>query len=164
MNRPDKMRRRVHRSIAAVVVLCGLLALTTYALVASLVSVEGHLFETAQVKIELNGGKVIFDAGDMNIEPGYSIRRNFTVENQGTADVYYRLYLENTAGPLLGVLDFALYDGDTLLFAGTAGHPYAGKSLRRCGAARSRGNTDADRCGQNARGGGQRLSKRRNDL
>ena len=69
MNRPDKMRRRVHRSIAAVVVLCGLLALTTYALVASLVSVEGHLFETAQVKIELNGGKVIFDAGDMNIEP-----------------------------------------------------------------------------------------------
>ena len=120
MNRPDNMRRRVHRSIAAVVVLCGLLALTTYALVASLVSVEGHLFETAQVKIELNGGKVIFDAGDMNIEPGYSIRRNFTVENQGTADVYYRLYLENTAGPLLGVLDFALYDGDTLLFAGTA--------------------------------------------
>lgn len=82
MNRPDKMRRRVHRSIAAVVVLCGLLALTTYALVASLVSVEGHLFETAQVKIELNGGKVIFDAGDMNIEPGYSIRRNFTVENR----------------------------------------------------------------------------------
>ena len=56
----------------------------------------------------------------MNIEPGYSIRRDFTVENRGTAEVYYRLYLENAAGPLLDVLDFAIYDGDTLLFEGAA--------------------------------------------
>lgn len=120
MDRPDKKRRRVYGSIAAVIVLCGMLALTTYALVSSLVSVEGHVFETARVEIELNGGKVIFDAADMNIEPGYSIRRDFTVENCGTAEVYYRVYLENAAGPLLDVLDFAIYDGDTLLFEGTA--------------------------------------------
>ena len=62
----------------------------------------------------------IFDAADMNIEPGYSIRRDFTVENCGTAEVYYRVYLENAAGPLLDVLDFAIYDGDTLLFEGAA--------------------------------------------
>ena len=66
------------------------------------------------------GGNVIFDAADMNIEPGYSIRRDFTVENRGTAEVYYRVYLENAAGPLLDVLDFAIYDGDTLLFEGAA--------------------------------------------
>lgn len=56
----------------------------------------------------------------MNIEPGHSLVRNFTVENTGSADVYVRLYLENVEGALQEVLTFSVYDGDKLLFNGKA--------------------------------------------
>ena len=56
----------------------------------------------------------------MNIEPGHSLVRDFTVENIGSADIHYRLYLENVEGALQEVLTFSVYDGDKLLFTGKA--------------------------------------------
>ncbi len=117
---PDKTKRKAAASIIAIMVQFFMLVLTTYALIASFVSVEGNLFETGTVKIELNGGKTVFDGSDMNIEPGHSLVRDFTVENKGTADIHYRLYLENVAGSLQEVLTFEIYDGGTLLFSGAA--------------------------------------------
>ena len=98
-----------------------MLAITTYALISAIVGVDGNIFETGTVDIELNGGKPVFDGSDMNIEPGYSAKKDFTVENKGTADVYYRLYLENVSGSLTDSLSFEIYDGDVLLFSGSAG-------------------------------------------
>lgn len=120
MSKPNKTRRKATASIVWVAILFCMLALTTFALVASFVSVDDNLFETAQVKIELNGGKTVFDGTDMNIEPGHSLVKNFTVENQGTAQVHVRLYLENVEGALQEALNFSIYDGDTLLFSGRA--------------------------------------------
>ena len=120
MSKPNKTKSKAVGSIFSIVVLFCMLVLTTYALVASFVSVDNNLFETAQVKIELNGGETVFGGTDMNIEPGHSLVKEFTVENQGTAQVHVRLYLENVKGPLQEVLSFSIYDGDALLFSGKA--------------------------------------------
>lgn len=120
MANPQNIKKKAVGSMVAVLLLFCMLALTTYALIASFVSVDENLFETARVEIELNEGKTIFDGSDMNIEPGYSIKRDFTVENKGTVDVYVRLYMENVQGPLQEVLTFDIYDGETLLFSGSA--------------------------------------------
>lgn len=119
-NQANRSGKKAVSSIVAIVVLFCMLALTTYALITSFVSVEDNLFETGVVKIELNEGKTVFDGSDMNIEPGHSLVRDFTVKNTGTADVYVRLYLENVEGPLQEALTFFIYEGDKLLFSGAA--------------------------------------------
>ena len=118
--RSNQTKKRAVTSIIAIIVLVCMLVVTTYALIASFVSVDNNLFQTERVEIELNGGKTVFDGADMNVEPGHALIREFTVENKGTADVHVRLYLENVQGPLQEVLTFAIYDGDQLLFRGTA--------------------------------------------
>lgn len=116
----EKTRRKATGSIIAIVALFCMLALTTYALVFSLVSVEDNLFETAKVDIELNGGKPVFDGSDLHVEPGHALVQDFTAENRSTVDVHVRLYLENVEGTLQEALTFAIYDGETQLFSGTA--------------------------------------------
>lgn len=116
----SRTKKKAVSSLIAIAVLFVMLVLTTYALVSSFVSVDHNLFQTGTVKIELNGGKTVFDGSDMNIEPGHTLVRDFTVENKGSAEVYVRLYLENVQGALQEVLTFSVYDGDKLLFTGKA--------------------------------------------
>ena len=120
MDKSKGTKKRIYISIAAAAVMFVMLAVTTYSLILSLLSVEDNLFETAQVQLELNNGQTVFNGDDMNIEPGHSIVRDFTVENKSTVEVYYRLYLENVSGPLRDTLTFEIYDGSTLLFSGRA--------------------------------------------
>lgn len=120
MGKHKDTRKRAYSSIAAIVILFGMLAVTTWALIASFVTVEENMFQMGTVEIELNGGQTIFDGTDLNIEPGHTVKKEFTIENKGTADVYYRLYLENVTGSLQEVLRFEIYDGEKQLFEGTA--------------------------------------------
>ena len=105
MKKRSSTEKKAYGSIAAVIILFTMLAITTYALISAIVGVDGNIFET----------------GTVDIEPGYSAKKDFTVENKGTADVYYRLYLENVSGSLTDSLSFEIYDGDVLLFSGSAG-------------------------------------------
>ena len=57
----NKTQNRAWLSIVAVVLLFVMWAVTTYAFVASFVSENDNLFETARVKIVLNEGKLIFE-------------------------------------------------------------------------------------------------------
>lgn len=116
----NRTKKNAVSSLIAIAVLFVMLVFTTYALISSFVSVNENLFQTETVKIELNGGKTVFDGSDMNIEPGHTLVRDFTVENKGTAEVYVRLYLENVQGALQEVLTFSIYEGDKLLFNGSA--------------------------------------------
>ena len=120
MSRYKDTQRKVYGSIAAITALFLMLAITTYALVLSMVSVDGNLFAMGTIDIELNGGKTIFDDEDIHFEPGYSVKKDFTIENVGTADVYYRLYLEDMTGSLQESLIFEIYDGDKSLYHGPA--------------------------------------------
>ena len=117
MDKRSNIKKKVYISIAAILCMFVMLTATTYALILSLVSADDNIFETAQVKIELNNGQAIFDGTDINIEPGCSIRKDFTVENDSTVDIYYRLYLENVSGSLRDVLILSLihiYIGDCI--------------------------------------------------
>ncbi len=120
MVKTKQTKKKVWLTLAVLFVLVSCFAITTYALAMHQVSVEDNAFEMARIRIELNDGKAIFDGSDMNIEPGYSIKKDFTIENKSTVSVYYRLYLENVTGTLPAVLNFEIYDGDKLLFSGNA--------------------------------------------
>lgn len=120
MAKSKQTKRKVCLTLVALFVLISCFALTTYALAKHQVAVEDNLFEMARIRVELNDGKTIFDGSDMNIEPGYSIKKDFTIENKSSVNVYYRLYLENVTGSLPAVLNFEIYDGDKLLFSGSA--------------------------------------------
>lgn len=115
-----KNKRRARRSLALALFLLVALILTTYALASSIASVPDNRFQTGRVSIELNGGRRIFNGEDMNMEPGYAAKKDFTIENTGNADAYYRLYLENMGDALADSLIFELYEGDTLLYSSPA--------------------------------------------
>ena len=120
MHNAKGIKKRAGLHIAVIGALGVMLALTTLALVTSFVRKEDNLFETGQVKIELNGGQTIFNGEDMNLEPGRAAVRPFTVENVGSADAYVRLYLENVEGSLENALTFAIYEGEEQLYSGKA--------------------------------------------
>ncbi len=120
MANPRNTSKKAAGLVITVILLAAMLVISSFALFTSRASVSDNQFETGTVKIALNGGQAVFDGSDTNIEPGHSLKRDFTVENQGTADIYYRLYLENVSGTLQEALIVEIYDGDTLLFSGLA--------------------------------------------
>ena len=93
MDKGNQTKRRAWMSIAAVTVLFCMLAVTTYALVLSMVSAEDNIFSMGTVQIQINGGKTLFSGEDMNIEPGYSAKKDFTVDNPGCSS---RFMMERT--------------------------------------------------------------------
>ena len=103
-----------------VMIVCVVLSLVLCAAVAaailSMVERRDNYFQTARVSIDLNGGESVFDGSDMNVEPGMRLARDFTITNNSTVDVWYRLYLDNISGKLTEAMDLSIYDGDELLF------------------------------------------------
>ncbi len=118
MDKRNQFRKKAVARLVAMIALVSMLAMTTYALTASVASVKDNEFQMGTVEIGLNNGKTVFDGSDLNMEPGRSIKKDFTLENLGTAEAYFRLYLENMEGTLQEELTFEIYDGDELLFAG----------------------------------------------
>ncbi len=120
MTTPKQGKKKAAGSLILALILAAMLVVTSVALLFSMVSVDGNTFQMGRVKIELNDGQTIFNETSLVVEPGYSVVEDFTVENTGTADAYYRLYLENVSGSLKDILVFDLYDGDQLIFSGKA--------------------------------------------
>ena len=112
MKQKSNTKRKAYQSLIIIFILVVMLAATTYAIAISFVSVDDNRFETGDVEIEINDGKAIFDDANLKIEPGYRLVKTFTVKNTGTADAYYRLYLENVEGGLQDSLIFSFYEGD----------------------------------------------------
>ena len=112
MKQKSNTKRKAYQSLIIIFILVVMLAATTYALALSFVSVDDNQFETGDVEIEINNGKAIFDDENLKIEPGYRLVKTFTVKNTGTADAYYRFYLENVEGSLQDSLIFSFYEGD----------------------------------------------------
>lgn len=116
----DKTKKKLKKKGVAIAVLCIMLTVTTLALILSFVGVEDNKFLSGNVEIEVNDGKTVFSEQDSLLEPERTLIKKFTIENKGSADVYYRLYLENIQGDLRKALNFKIYDGDELLFDGSA--------------------------------------------
>ena len=113
--------KKLTASITAVVILAVCLCITTFALVWATVSVEGNLFHTGTVKINLNDGKPVIEEHEFLFEPGMTVKKDFFIENQSTWDVYYKLYFTDVDGGLADVLEVTVMDGEKVLYQGLAG-------------------------------------------
>lgn len=115
-----KTAKRLTGGIIAIIALAVCLCITTFALVYENVSVENSLFNTGEVKINLNDGKPVIREHEFLFEPGMTVKEEFFIKNDSTWDVYYRLYLDNVSGGLADVLIVTVKDGDKTLYSGTA--------------------------------------------
>lgn len=117
MSKP-KTAKKLTTSIAAIIIFAVCLCITTFALVYSTVAVDNNLFQTGEIKINLNDGKPVITEREYLFEPGMTVEKTFFIENQGTWDVYYKLYFDNVEGGLADVLDVEIRGGDTVLLGG----------------------------------------------
>ncbi len=119
MEAKNKTAKSLTASVVIVFLLCVCLAVTTFALVYSMVSVEDNLFNTGVVQINLNDGKPIISENEFLFEPGMTVKKDFFVKNESTCDIYYKLYFQNIFGGLADVLQVKICDGSKTLFEGT---------------------------------------------
>ena len=116
----SKTTKKLTASVVAIIILAVCLCITTFALVYSTISVNNNLFQTGTIKVNLNDGKPVIEENEFLFEPGMTVKKDFFLENQGTWDVYYKLYLDNVDGGLADVLDVSILNGDTVLYSGKA--------------------------------------------
>lgn len=110
--------RRFFSGIALVIFLILALSITTFALVWQKVTVEENLFITGNVSLSLNDDQPVFRE-DILFEPGMVIKKDFTLRNDSTCDVLYRLYFTNVEGEFARVLQVEVLNGEAVLFEGT---------------------------------------------
>ncbi len=115
-----KTEKRMISGIVAIILLSLCLCVTTYALVLATVSSENQFFQTGTVKINLNDGKPVIEEHEFLFEPGMTVKKDFFIENKGTGEVYYKLYLGNLTGGLADVLEITICDGEKVLYQETA--------------------------------------------
>ncbi|RDB57122.1 hypothetical protein C1879_07780 [Paraeggerthella hongkongensis] len=113
-------RRRGLLTCLAVVAALLLVAAAAWALIWARASLPQSVFETGSVAVQLNDGHPVFPEGSVSLEPGSTVVREFSVGNTGTADVFYRIYLENLQGGLASALDVRVFRGETMLYQGSA--------------------------------------------
>lgn len=111
----QKSRRRLKLGIFLVVLLILAFGITSLALAYQKAAVEGNLFQTGNVSISLNDGQPIFDE-DMLFEPGMVVVKDFTLRNDSSCDVYYRLYFSDIVGEFAEVLTVTVADGENVIF------------------------------------------------
>lgn len=116
----DATSRKLTAGILTLVLLTVCLCITTYALVMVSVSLPGNFFATGSVAVDLNGGRPVIEEHEFLFEPGMTVTKEFYIENRGTGDAYYRLYLDEVGGGLATVLQITISDGNAPLYQGTA--------------------------------------------
>ena len=94
------------------------LTITTFALVYATVSVDNNLFNTGEVKINLNDGNPVIYEHEFLFEPGMTVKKEFFIENESTWAVYYKIYFDDIEGGLANVLDVTVTDGEKVLYSG----------------------------------------------
>ena len=112
-----KSRRKMFFGIFLIICLMVGLGITSLALVYQKVTVEDNLFVTGQVKISLNDDQPIFRE-DILFEPGMVVQKEFTLSNDSTCDVHYRLYFTNIEGEFAKALQVEVLDQDEAIFEG----------------------------------------------
>ncbi len=114
-----KTAKKLTLSVLIIVLLSICLAVTSVALIASMVSVKDNFFHTGIVKINLNDSKPIISEAEYLFEPGMTVKKDFFIENLSTDEVYYKIYFSAVSGDLAKVLQIQIKDGEEILFFGT---------------------------------------------
>lgn len=113
-----KQKRKAWLGILPMILVLLAFGITSLALVYQKVNVEGNLFETGKVSICLNDNQPVFDE-EILFEPGMVIKKEFTLRNDSSCEVYYRLYFSDIIGDFANVLKVNVSDGDTVIFDGS---------------------------------------------
>ncbi len=117
--KPGKTAKRLTLRLLMILLLSLCLAVTSSALVYSIVAVEENLFITGTVQINLNNGEAVIEEGEFLFEPGITVKKDFFLRNESSCEVFYKLYFQNVKGGLADVLEVKICDGDKVLLAGT---------------------------------------------
>lgn len=117
-----EVQRKLRRSMLMAVLLVLMLMVTTFALISSIVSVKDNTFETGIVKINLNDGKPVIQEDEYLFEPGMRVKKQFFIENEGSIDAFYKIYLEDMTGDLADVLQLTVTEDESgkVLYQGPA--------------------------------------------
>lgn len=118
----SEIHKKLRRSMFIAVLLALMLGVTTFALITSMVEVKDNHFDTGVVKINLNDGKPVISEDEYLFEPGMRVVKDFFIENEGSIDAYYKIYLEDVKGDLADVLQLTIREKgtDKILYQGTA--------------------------------------------
>lgn len=122
-------KKQIRRAGFTLALLISAFFLTSFYLASANLDVQtvgGNIFATETMKIGLDGNVpdgqttaiAFIDANDQaitKIEPGMTLRGSFTVKNESTFAVYYRLYFTGVSGELADVLQASIKDGNTVL-------------------------------------------------
>ncbi len=115
----SKTVKKLTAGIVTIIILAFCLSLSTFALFYTTVSVQGNVFRTGTIDINLNDSKPVINEHEFNFEPGATIEKTFFIKNDSSWSVYYRLYLDNVDGGLSDVLEVTIKDGDSVLYKGS---------------------------------------------
>ncbi|MBQ8636456.1 MAG: hypothetical protein IJ423_00475 [Clostridia bacterium] len=120
--------RKLQINIVTLLLLCIGLCIASFAIAYVTISydVKNNYFHTGVIDIDLNGDKPIigYDEEDKNLyfAPGTTVTKEFYIRNNGSGDVFYKLYFEGIEGDLADVLEIEIYKKDpqkTVLLEGT---------------------------------------------
>ena len=115
-----KTAKKLTGGIIVIIILILCLCATTFAIIFTSVSMNENLFRTGGIGININDGKPVIRENEYIFEPGMTVEKEFFIENEGTWDVYYKIYLGDISGGLEDVLEITIKDGDDVLCSGIA--------------------------------------------
>jgi hypothetical protein len=117
----QKLKKKLTFMIVTVVLLSLGLAITSFALASSIVSIRNNRFSMSMgVELTINDGKPVVDVTDMVYEPGGTYVSEFPIANLGTFDVWYRVYFTDVKGVLKDYITVTIKEADgTVLCKGT---------------------------------------------
>lgn len=97
----QNLKKKLTVMIVTVVLLSLGLAITSFALASSIVSIRNNRFSMSMgIELTVNDGNPVVDVTNMVYEPGGTYTSEFPIANLGTFDVWYRVYLTGVTGEL----------------------------------------------------------------
>lgn len=92
-------KKKLNILLVAVVLLVTGLAITSFALTGSIVTLYDQSFAMSEgIELEINHGNPVFEGGGVLYEPGGRYLSEFPITNPGTLDVWYRIYITDVEG------------------------------------------------------------------
>ena len=97
------------------------LAVSSYAIIKAYVELSGNKITMSDgIELNVNDGKPIIDDSEIVYEPGGTYIKEFTVENLGTLDVWYRAYPTDVQGALKDYITVTVKQQDgVILYQGS---------------------------------------------
>ncbi len=113
-----KTTKKLCFGIFSVIVMTLSLGITTYAYMLATVKVEENFFQTGEIKITMSDIKTVGAVDESLYEPGMTVEKDFSIKNESTWDVYYKIYFTDIQGELADVLETTIKTGEKVLYEG----------------------------------------------